>query len=232
VAEHDKAKEKEKKPEPKAEEPKSKDEAAEGKSDLAHKGPDLNPLHWFHHEKDKADAGATPTTAPTKEEGKSLTAHSASARPHREAPEPQAEPEPARPKGPTVVDYEKIWDRKDRSEILAGNLQRLEELQQHAHSLYKHLITEYAAEVHKLIDGKTRGVSNHLGQLQAERRRIHERARALESYVDWYEASENNQWSGLFDDYLHLQQKLSEEAPKQSDEISKYLDAVEKEYES
>ncbi len=55
-----------------------------------------------------------------------------------------------------------------------------------------------------LILGKERGVADKLVALQDRYTKISNQAKAVESYLDWYEASETQNYSGAFDDYLKL----------------------------
>ena len=81
------------------------------------------------------------------------------------------------------------------------------------------------------MQGKDKNALDHLDTLRLRRAKIHEKASAVESYLDWYEASQTTHYSGVFDDYLKLRKKLDEEIRPRSDALSKYLDAVQKEYE-
>ena len=82
-----------------------------------------------------------------------------------------------------------------------------------------------------LITGKDKNMAAKLKELRENRAKISEKARAVESYVDWYEASETRTYSGTFDDYLKLRDKLEKEIRSRNDAISKYLDSIQKEYE-
>jgi hypothetical protein len=147
-------------------------------------------------------------------------------------------PDIAKPKPATarlasypLEDYLRIWKRKDRSDIMQRSLDQLNALKQRAHPLYKQIVNEYAAVTQLLAQGKDKGVMDKLEDLRAKRAKTREAAKAVESYVDWYEATQNETYSGEFDDYLKLCRKLDKEKYTRGDAISKYLDAIEKEYE-
>jgi hypothetical protein len=49
----------------------------------------------------------------------------------------------------------------------------------------------------------------------------------MQDYLDWYQANNGTKWSGLFDDYLRVEQAVREELPKRTDPLSKMLDQAE-----
>jgi hypothetical protein len=85
--------------------------------------------------------------------------------------------------------------------------------------------------VKQLIDGKDRGVADKLETLRQRRMQIQGKSKSVESFLDWYEASETQNYSNLFDDYLKLRDRLERERAQRPDALSRYLDALEKEYE-
>ena len=75
-------------------------------------------------------------------------------------------------------------------------------------------------------------MTEKLASLAERRKTISELATAVESHLDWYEASQTHSYSGTFDDYIKLRDKLDKEIRTRTDAISKYLDLFEKEYEN
>lgn len=133
--------------------------------------------------------------------------------------------------GVPIAEFRTIWKRDDRSAILTNSLQQLNALKLRSHPLYKGVIAEYSAVIEQLIRGKDRGAADKLEKLAQQRRKVHEGAAAVESFVDFHVASQSQGYSGMFDDYLRLCRKLDEEVHPRTDAISKYLDAIEKEFE-
>ena len=125
-----------------------------------------------------------------------------------------------------------IWKRPDRSAILQRNLELLNVLRNQAHPLYRPLIGEYSDAVRNLMNGKERGIKEKLENLHDQYVKISNESKAVESYLDWYEASETPNYSGTFDDYLKLRDKLDKAIRPRGDAISQYLDSLEKEYEN
>jgi hypothetical protein len=130
-----------------------------------------------------------------------------------------------------LEDYRRIWKRSDREAILNRNLAMLNALKVRSHPLYKPLVEDYATVVQQLVNGKERGAEEKLETLRQRRMQIQGKAKSVESFLDWYEASETQNYSNLFDDYLKLRDRLERERVQRGDELSRYLDALEKEYE-
>ena len=173
-----------------------------------------NPLNWF--KKGKSDPENKPEVS------------------KKGSPPPDlALPKPATPRMASypLEDYLRIWKRKDRADIVQRSLDQLNALKQRAHPLYKQVVNDYAAVAQLLVQGKEKGVMDKLEDLRNRRAKTREAAKAVESYVDWYEATQNETYSGEFEDYLKLCRKLDKEKYTRGDAISKYLDAIEKEYE-
>lgn len=176
----------------------------------------FNPLGWFRKNtpEDK--------TEPPKEESKPVPAVS----------KPKtAEDHKANSTEIPLDNYSKIWKRADRIEILRRNVEQLNLLKVRAHPLYKDVIGDYAAALQKLVNGNDKGMTGTLEQLHQRRDAIHETAKAVESHLDWFEASGTVHYSGTFNDYFKLRDELDKQIHPRSDALSQYLDAIEKEYE-
>ncbi|WP_206026412.1 hypothetical protein [Roseimicrobium sp. ORNL1] len=221
----------------------------------------FNPLKWFKREdkekkEEEATAGTPTPGAPAPVEADksaSAPARSTPARAATDLPEKAIEPpsQPStsgrtasrssssdsgssskrKPELAALEDYRRIWKRSDREDILNRNLAMLNALTMRAHPLYRPLVEDYAAVVQQLVNGKERGVAEKLETLRQRRMQIQGKAKAVESFLDWYEASETQNYSNLFDDYLKLRDRLERERSQRPDVLSRYLDSLEKEYE-
>ncbi|CAN5916300.1 hypothetical protein BH11VER1_BH11VER1_28740 [soil metagenome] len=201
------------KEEPKKEEPKPV-EAPEGPDK---KAGGFNPLGWFRKNTPNEKA------EPLKEEAKPI--QRASSKPTvAESLKTDFTEIP-------VDDYQKIWKRPDRSEILRRNMEQLNALKVRAHPLYKDVIGAYSAALQKLVNGTEKGMPDTFDVLHKKRDAIHETAKAVESHLDWFEASGTVHYSGTFNDYFKLRDELDKQIRPRSDALSQYLDAIEKEYE-
>ncbi len=225
-------------PAPKKEEtPKDKDKDDEPEGEK--KPSKLNPLNWFKKGTPKPEDSDNPPEEKDAPAGRSRKKPESSSREPAapKSPEPGApdeEPAPAPKVNPNVVSldsYQRIWKRSDRTDILQRNLTMLNALHQRAHPLYRPLVEEYTAVVQQLVNGSDKGVAAKLASLAQRRTQLQRRAKAVQSYLDWYEANETQTFSHLFDDYLKLRDRLEKERPPRGDAMSQYLDALEKEYE-
>ncbi|RBP35717.1 hypothetical protein DES53_12086 [Roseimicrobium gellanilyticum] len=225
--------------------------AEEGQSEEK-KGNRFNPLKWFkREEKEKKEEETPPANAPgtaVAEKPASTPPKTSPARAATDLPEKAIEPptQPSRaasrssssgsgskikPELAALDDYRRIWKRSDREDILNRNLAMLNALKLRAHPLYKPLVDDYASVVQQLLNGKDRGIAEKLETLRQRRMQIQGKAKSVESFLDWYEASETQTYSNLFDDYLKLRDRLERERAQRPDELSRELDALEKEYE-
>lgn len=187
---------------------KTKVETSQPAEEPAKSGRSLyNPLKWFRKDKPETAKKDTP-------------------------PADLAKPKPsgARMASYPIEDYLRIWKRKDRPEIMERCLDQLNALKQRVHPLYKQVVSDYAAVAQQLAQGNEKSALDKLEALRIRRVKTHEAAQAVESYVDWYEATQNETYSGEFEDYLKLCRKLDKESHTRSDAISRYLDAIQKEY--
>ena len=126
--------------------------------------------------------------------------------------------------------YAAIMKRKDCNDILRHNRTVLLALQTRVAVLFRPIVTEYAEIVSGLVEGKTKGVDERLHSLRLRTAAALKKSKAVRDFLDVYEANESPTFSGLFDDYLKLPETISKELPERSDPMSKYLDALDKEF--
>jgi outer membrane biosynthesis protein TonB len=160
-----------------------------------------------------------------------------------EEPEPPEESEAKPPRKPApekprtvsltipIEDYASIMKRSDRSAIIKRTAASLNLLLPRANVLLRPVIVEYIAALAELQEGKTKGMDERLAAIRARKKAAYERAKAVEDYLDWMEASEGEDYSGTFDDFLSLPSAIQKELPPRADPLSKYLDAVNAEFE-
>lgn len=169
-----------------------------------------NPLNWFR--KDKPEEPAPGEALP---EGKT-------------APAPEVRKQ--KPGSLPLEDFALLAKHPDRKIILLRCVERLHGLKLRAHPLYRPLIDDYATLVHQMAEGKDKGVTAKLDALRAQRQKVRALAESVESHLDWYEANHTTSLSHAFDDFLKLDEQLKKERMPRNDAISKYLDAMEKEF--
>lgn len=154
--------------------------------------------------------------------------------PAKTTPSPtKTSPPPSKPKlvsvSVPIEDYNSILKRKDRASILDRNAKALAALAQRGNILFRPLINEYIAVIADLQLAKTKDMSARLAALKTKTAEAYARAKAVEDHLDWYEASETQNYSGTFEDYLRLPEQIQKELPLRDDPISQYLDEVERE---
>ncbi len=199
---------------------KSEPDAAQKKRSL------LNPFTWFHGKEKPADP-AKPET-PKKTPGRS----DRTLKPDDSSAVIKSNDLGTKvPTGPSIDDYNLIAKRPDREKILQRNLDQLGQLKLRANPLYGSLINDYAEVIGQMKKGKDKNVRAKLAELKKRHTQITQQAKAVESYADWYEASETKGYSATFEDYLRLCDKIDKEIRPRTDAISRYLDALAKEYE-
>lgn len=174
---------------------------------------------------------------PGKEKEEEAKPEPRKSRKKEEEPEAKAERKPA-PERPRTVsltipieDYATVMKRGDRSAILKRTAASLNALLPRANVLLRPVIVEYIAALAEMQEGKTKGMDEKLAAIRARKKAAYERAKAVEDHLDWFEASEGEDYSGTFDDFLSLPSAIQKELPPRTDPLSKYLDAVNAEFE-
>lgn len=130
-----------------------------------------------------------------------------------------------------IEDYANIMKRKDHASILESTSRALSALVSRVNVLFRPIITDYIAVVADLRNGKTKDIDQRLKTLRARTAKAYDQAKAVQDHLDWFEASETKNYSGAFEDYLKLPAQIEKELPVRDDPLSKYLDALELEFE-
>lgn len=151
------------------------------------------------------------------------------------APTPAATSTPTGKSGLVPVtlpleEYQHILKREDRAQILNHNVATLRALELRVSVLFRPVVTAYLAAVIDLQEGKTKDMDKRLAVLREFALVAYQKSVAVRDYLDWFEASEGGALSGKFDDFLNLPQIIQQELPPRTDPISKYLDAIDKEF--
>jgi hypothetical protein len=157
---------------------------------------------------------ATPPPAP-----------SAPVPPPTQAPTALAKPPPG---GIPIEDFAKLAGRKDFPAVCGNTAAGLANLNRRAHPLFRPIIARYIQVLAAIAEGKTKDVPAALAELKIAREAALAQAKAVQDHLDWYEASETKDYTGLFDDYLRLPQTIQKELTPRTDVISKHLDEIER----
>lgn len=129
-----------------------------------------------------------------------------------------------------LEEYKLILKHPDRATILNYNIATLRALELRVSVLFRPVVTGYLSAVLDIQQGKTKDMDKRLAALREFALIAYQKSVAVRDYLDWFEASESSGLSGKFDDYLNLPSIIQKELPARTDPISKYLDAVDKEF--
>lgn len=129
-----------------------------------------------------------------------------------------------------LEEYQHILKHPYRVQILNNNVAALRALELRVSVLFRPVVTAYLAAVLDLQEGKTKDMDKRLATLHEFALVAYQKSTAVRDYLDWFEASESGRMSGKFDDYLNLPATIQKELPSRTDPISKYLDAIDKEF--
>ena len=155
-----------------------------------------------------------------------------------------AEPQPADPPAPAAAtpdsadrslpfsSWPDVLKRKDRAAILSGTSLALTKLSIRAHPLYRPLIADYLAVIKDLETGKhLKDVPERLRKTDATAASLRAELSRIEDYLDWFEATQQEEQGDEFRDYLRAEDELKRPPPPRNDPISRYLDEVAREFE-
>lgn len=129
-----------------------------------------------------------------------------------------------------LEEYQHILKHPDRAKILAYNTASLRALELRVSILFRPVIRGYLVAVHDIEAGRTKDMDKRLAALHEFAIIAYQKSIAVRDYLDWFEASESGRLSGKFDDFLNLPATIKKELPPRTDPISKYLDAIDKEF--
>lgn len=129
-----------------------------------------------------------------------------------------------------LEEYQHILKHPDRAKILAYNTASLRALELRVSILFRPVIRGYLVAVLDIEAGRTKDMDKRLAALHEFALIAYQKSIAVRDYLDWFEASESGRLSGKFDDFLNLPTTIKKELPARTDPISKYLDAIDKEF--
>jgi hypothetical protein len=102
-------------------------------------------------------------------------------------------------------------------------------LSERANPLLRPIVQRYQAIAVQLTLGKKRGAGAELRQLRDLRARLSARMSEVDDYLNWFEATQLNTASGLFEHDLESSEELKATSYRKKDALSLYLNAVEQE---
>jgi len=93
---------------------------------------------------------------------------------------------------------------------------------------YRPLLGQYQLLLDAIAKNKTKDVARQLSLLDEMRSTMISRATRARDYLDWFEITRARETSGAFDDYLKLKERLNTNPRQRNDDMSKYLDRMDK----
>ncbi len=93
---------------------------------------------------------------------------------------------------------------------------------------YRPLLVQYQVLLDAIAKNKTKDVARKLALLEEMRATMISRATRARDYLDWFEITRARETSGAFDDYLKLKERLNSHPRQRNDDMSKYLDRMDK----
>jgi len=96
-----------------------------------------------------------------------------------------------------------------------------------AHPVLRPVAREYQQIAGLLVLGKRRGIAQRVSHLDGIRKGLAARMSDIDDYMNWFEATQMENQSGAFSDYLKAANQSHVSAPRRRDPLSVYLDALE-----
>lgn len=184
---------------------------------------------------DKKEDETAPDAAAEEAPMPAAAAEAPAPAPARPQPKPAAKAAPSKDEAAVaatlpIEDYAAILKRKDLAKILERNINILSALQNRGAVLFRPIATEYLKAMEDILKGRTKGLDARLRELRARMEQARTQSNAVRDLLDVHEANESPAMSGLFEDYLKLPETIEKELPERTDPISKYLDALDREF--
>jgi hypothetical protein len=126
-----------------------------------------------------------------------------------------------------VEDFAVVMGHPQKQELLSQTRLALQDVAIRGNALFRDVANDYITVINELSVGKTKGIDERLKVLRTRAVETYVLACAVRDHLDWFEATQSTRYSGLFEDFLNLPERVREELPARKDPISKYLDEVE-----
>jgi len=93
---------------------------------------------------------------------------------------------------------------------------------------YRPLLLNYQQALDAIAKSKTKETAKRLAGLEETRATMLGRAKRARDYLDWFEITRARETSGAFDDYLILKERLKANPRHRQDDLSSYLDRMDR----
>jgi len=99
-----------------------------------------------------------------------------------------------------------------------------------SHPILRPIVQQYQQIAVQLAAGKRRHALERLAELKATRAKLAARMETIDDYLNWFEATQLQTSSGLFNDYLKASSRIPDKRTRRNDPLSAYLDALDTEF--
>ena len=99
-----------------------------------------------------------------------------------------------------------------------------------SHPILRPIVQQYQQIAVQLAAGKRRHALERLAELKATRAKLAARMETIDDYLNWFEATQLQTSSGLFNDYLKASSRIPDKRTRRNDPLSVYLDALDTEF--
>jgi hypothetical protein len=128
-----------------------------------------------------------------------------------------------------IADFEQYLKLPASREVLAEKGAQLVGLGTRANALYRGIVANYEDIFALLARGKTHGVKDRLTRIATYRETVLRRGSDIADYLNWYEATQMDSGTEVFQGYIKAANDFSAPAPKY-DPVSRYLDEIAEEF--
>jgi len=129
-----------------------------------------------------------------------------------------------------IDEFSKVIRNPTARSVFAQLCRDVNMLASRAHPICRPTVSAYARIGARLARGKTSGITEQLTRLQVSRKAITARARKVNDYMNWFEATQASQISGMFTETSKEADKRPRSEQRRHDPISVYLDVIETEF--
>ena len=129
-----------------------------------------------------------------------------------------------------LAEFAKFQMHPAAKTALALLTHELRQLAFRANPVYRPIISEYAKATALLLRGKTKGITARLERLRDTRQAAAAQMRAIDDYLNWFEATKVPGPSGAFADYMKAAESAAQPRQTKRDPISVYLDVLETQF--
>jgi hypothetical protein len=130
-----------------------------------------------------------------------------------------------------IGDFEKFMPLRGAREAAARQQRAIIALSARANALLQPVLSDYEQIFALLARGRTRGIADRIRQAELFRTAVLQRKEAIADYLNWFEVTQLDRWSGAFDNYLRMAREAEENPPMTAfeAEVAAYLDLLEEE---